>query len=69
MGAKLFNEGQTMRVIKKDGQFQIDDRPMSLSGKAASQVMTDLETGRSRNPKHDQVLAEIREIVEKRKAK
>ena len=58
-----------MRVIKKkNGQFRIDDRPMILSGKAASQFANDMQTGKSRNPKHDQVLAECRAIAEKRKA-
>lgn len=57
-----------MRVIKKKGQFQIDDRPMTLSGKAASQFLSDMQTGESRNPKHNQVLAESRALAEKRKA-
>jgi len=57
-----------MRVIKKAGVFQIDDRPMVLSGKAASKFAADMQTGKSRNPKHDQVLAECREIAKKRKA-
>lgn len=57
-----------MRVIKNDKGVFIDDAPMSLTGKVAKEVLADLESGQSRNPRHEQVLAECREAVKKRKA-
>lgn len=56
-----------MRIIKKHGRFQIDDTPMRLTGKAARDFRAKLDNSVSSNPNHERVLAEIREIVKKKK--
>ena len=55
-----------MRIIKKNGQFQIDDRPMVLSRKAAKKFLDKLNSNTTDNPRHDQVLAECRALVDER---
>jgi hypothetical protein len=57
-----------MRVIKKDGQYAIDNEPMRLLGKAARNFLAKLESGKTSNPRHAQVLAEIQAEVRKAKS-
>ena len=52
-----------MRIIKIAGQYAIDNEPMRLTGKAARNFLAKQDTGKTSNPRHAQVLAEIREIA------
>jgi hypothetical protein len=58
-----------MHVTKnKRGQFIVENAPMRLSGVAEKQFLADMATGASRNPKHEQVLAECRRQYEQNRA-
>lgn len=59
-----YTERRAMQYVKnKKGQYELDDRPMRLTGKAATSALAELESGISSNPKRDEVLAECRAAV------